>query len=347
MFFAQRDSFTMVKWSPSRTILGAVGNNGALSLYDVSHSIRLPWHIPLGDTRYAALLCLAWSPALAGRQREWVALGGYAGIVEVWDVQARRKLCTYTGHSPEVAELPAKLPPNRRAILALAWSDDGALLASAGDDLRVHIWHPESGECWTVVDQEPLRAGGFLAWLDPRTLLSSSTNCVYIWDVLTGKVLREIRTPLSWEKPNSYALSPDRSQLAIADASSILFYNLQTGEQGGYYSPTDQLRPVPYRDMPSLVAWNPDGRRLAACFKDAPDRLFLWNVREQQTLLTHQHFADITCLDWSADGEMLAWAGSGYVATAAFAHSDSPPPIVVHASSDHAPALTGTSHRAG
>src|SRR5437660_8876068 len=142
MFFAQRDFLSMVRWSPHRPVLGTVGANGHFSLYDPAQSVRLRWPGEpgaLGEARGSGLFCLGWSPATA-RQAEMVAFGGQAGVVEVWDVRSEHKVCTYVGHSPEVAELPASLPPNRRAICALAWSNDGAFLASAGDDMRIHIW---------------------------------------------------------------------------------------------------------------------------------------------------------------------------------------------------------------
>jgi len=341
MFFAQRDSLSLIRWSPHRNILGTVGASGHFSVYDPAQTARLYWREKQAETRFSNLLCLCWSPARASHQTELVAFGGQAGIVEVWDVRSGQRVCTYTGHSPEVAELPTSLPPNRRPISALAWSDDGSLLASAGNDMRVHIWRPESGELCAVADGEPFRAGCLLAWLDHRTLISSSGNHVYIWDARTGRVLQEIQTPLAWEKSNAYALAPNRQRLAVAVGSSVLLYNLRTGEQDGQYSPMDLFYDDPYyRGSPSLVAWNPDGHRLAACFASRPKRIVFWSMRGKKTLQVYQHFADITCLDWSADGSMLAWGGEGYVTTAAFAQ-----PLVLpsHALPDHASSTIETS----
>ena len=339
MFFAQRDLLSMVKWSPHRPVLGTVGANGQIYVYDPAQAVRLHWPEDLHGTRQPGIFCMSWGPVLTPSRAELLAIGGQAGVVEVWDMCSIQKVSVYTGHSPEVAELPATIPPNRRAISALAWSPDGTLLASAGDDMRVHVWHPTTGETITVADCEPFRAGCLLAWLSSRTLISSSMSCVYIWDVFTGRVLREIHTELAWEKPNVYALAPSRRHLAVASGSSVLIYNLLTGKQAGRYSPTDQLRGFAlYQSSPSLVVWNPDGYRLATCFASEPNRIFLWSVRGKKTLQVREHFADITCLDWSADGSQLAWGGDGYVATASFPRPASPPPIAPHLSSDHSPA---------
>ncbi len=321
MFFAQRDVLSMVKWSPHRHVLGTVGTNGHVSVYNPARSTRIDWRGDLDSARPSGLFCLSWSPTTTPYQTELLAIGGYAGVVEVWDMRSEQKVSTYAGHSPEVAELPASVVPNRRAISAVAWSSDGAYLASAGDDMRVHIWHPTTGETSAVADCEPFRAGSFLAWLSPCTLISSNIGYVYIWDSVTRRVQREIQTSLAWEKPNAYALAPNKRHLAVAIGPRVLLYNLHTGEQDGCYSPTDLLRGyASYQSSPSLVAWNPDGRRLATCFACQPNRLFLWSAREKKTLQVYQHFADITCLDWSVDGETLAWGGDGYIATASFPH---------------------------
>ena len=325
MFFAHRDSFSLLKWSPHRHILGAVGTRGQFSVYDPRRSARRCWYNGQEGAASARLLCLSWNPAPPSAQEELVAFGGQAGVVEVWNVRSGHRVCTYTGHSPEGADRSAHPFGHRYAISALAWSDDGALLASAGDDLRVHIWRPISGEVWSMADRVPLRAGCFLAWLNPRTLISSSLNCVYIWDALSGQVLREIQTPLSWDLPNAYALAPNRRHLAIASGCSVRLYDLRTGEQAGQYAPTNRFGPaLSSFDFPSLVVWHPDGRRLATCFAGESNRLFLWSARAKQTLQIYQHFADITCLDWSADGKTLAWGGDGYVATAALGRATPP-----------------------
>ena len=222
-------------------------------------------------------------------------------------------------------------------LCALAWSPNGAYLASAGDDMVVRIWNPMSGETCAVADCEPFRAGNLLAWLDSRMLISSERNKLFVWDAFSGQVQREITIPLSgWEPPDVYALSPHKHQLAVGVGVKVLLYSLASGEQIGWYEPpSDALcGSAYYQSAPTIVAWSPDGRRLATSFGRDPKRIFLWSAQRKTTLDIHQYFADVNCLDWAADSCTLAWGGDGYLTTAVFPHPASPasPPSIASVS---------------
>ena len=65
------------------------------------------------------------------------------------------------------------------AITALAWSADGELLASAGQDGMIHIWHAETGELLSSFEQG--QQVDRLAWSSNGTLASSSGTLVQLW----------------------------------------------------------------------------------------------------------------------------------------------------------------------
>ncbi|HEU5377154.1 MAG TPA: hypothetical protein VFV38_17115 [Ktedonobacteraceae bacterium] len=67
------------------------------------------------------------------------------------------------------------------AITALAWSPDGLLLASGGDDGRIHLWQAATGARLCSCEQgervERMR------WSAHRLLAATSGNLIRIWPV--------------------------------------------------------------------------------------------------------------------------------------------------------------------
>jgi WD40 repeat protein len=90
--------------------------------------VRLPTGAVLGQltVRGPLVTALAFDPA--GR---WLAVADKGGGVQVFDAAAMRSVLALHGHSA--------------AVLGLAFSLDGRLLASAGQDRVVHLWQLPGG----------------------------------------------------------------------------------------------------------------------------------------------------------------------------------------------------------
>lgn len=88
-------------------------------------------------------------------------------------------------------------------VLAVAWSSDGAYLASAGEDRRVLIWDAATGE---VLQSLTLERGSIseLAWApNDEALAALATDFVAVFDALTGEPTSRVDTNappkvLSW-----------------------------------------------------------------------------------------------------------------------------------------------------
>jgi hypothetical protein len=140
------------------------------------------------------VLTAAFSPD--GKQ---LATAGADGQVRLWDPLTSKKLRTLKGHKDKVT--------------ALAFSPDGKLLASGSYDKAVRLWNPASGEMaiqWvTCKGKGHVTAVAFAP--DGRQLATASvgavelnmggnlfgsglSNFVTMWEVSTGKQLRELRS---------------------------------------------------------------------------------------------------------------------------------------------------------
>jgi WD40 repeat protein len=68
-----------------------------------------------------------------------LANAGDDGTVTVWEIATARKRCQFIGHQ-RVLRQPFSGAISDGAILGLAFSPDGRLLASAGRDAQILIW---------------------------------------------------------------------------------------------------------------------------------------------------------------------------------------------------------------
>lgn len=188
---------------------------------------------------------------------------------------------------------------HRQRIRWMAWSPDGAFLASCGDDRSILIWDMTTGKV-----REPLLGHNGpiygLAWSpDGRRLASCSEDrSIRIWDVLGGRVLSTLTGHNG--QVYSVAWSPRAPLLAscgfdrtvrVWDTGSGKERLLLHGHSGPVYS----------------VVWSPDGHTLASCSSDTTVRLWSSDTGKQQRELK-AHFGPVYSLAWSRDDVLASGA---------------------------------------
>jgi WD40 repeat protein len=204
-----------------------------------------------------------------------VAAGGDDGRVTVWDVATGRRL----GPSLDAGGGPA---------YGVFDPTDGTRLYTAGHDGAVTAWNLTDPERPQSVELFRGQVGALAAGLPFLMLLSGDggrllvgapvTGSSYIWDVRSGTLLAVVPgTPGAW--------SPDGSTVAIGRGAEVVLVDAATGaQQGEALAGFDLALPV--------MAFSPDGQRLAASDRDGTVRVFdLATRREATTLALHDAVA--------------------------------------------------------
>ncbi|HEY1012350.1 MAG TPA: hypothetical protein VGE07_06550, partial [Herpetosiphonaceae bacterium] len=165
--------------------------------------------------------------------------------------------------------------------LGLAWSPDGAKIATSGQRGQVQIWDAATGSLLREF-QGPGMLVNDVAWSPDGTKLATANdyNLAIVWDAETGERLREIAVTreidvLLGRRPDGHprdytaaiAWSPDGAKLAIgsSDASAGV-WDAASGEQ--------LWRLDGHSDTVGGLSWHPDGTRLLSSSADGTTLLW-------------------------------------------------------------------------
>ncbi len=209
-----------------------------------------------------------------------VAVGS---TVHVWNVVKGEEDVALRGHD--------------RQVNAVAFSPDGCLLATGGDDKAVRVWNATTGDELLTLRRhtEPVSAVAFSP--DGGRLASSSyDSTVRLWDSQTGAEIFALTGHT--RGVTAVAFSPDGSRLAsVSDDQTVRLWDTRTGVE------TLSLRGN--HDLLAGVAFSPDGTRLATAERDGPVRV--WDARPPAPDLVLQgHTGEVTGAAFSPDGARLA-----------------------------------------
>jgi WD40 repeat protein len=179
----------------------------------------------------------------------------------------------------------------------LFFSPDERFLVGLGEGYKLRVWRVTDGEPALRDELSGSRAHAFSP--DGRRLAVGRQKEVVCFDLATGQPVK--RWPLP-QPPHSLAFHPGGGKLAVG------YFG------GGVTSVYDAASGALLTDLPvgttwsQVVAWHPDGERLAVASYDP--RVQIWNVALKRKVATLEgHAQRVTTVSFHPDGELLASHG--------------------------------------
>ena len=136
-------------------------------------------------------------------------------------------------------------------VRGLAWSSDGAMIASASEDATVRLWDASTG---AQMKSMTVGGGAFhslaLSADGGLVLAGGADDHVVVWHCRSGKVF--LRLPVKKPLIKAIALSPDGLTALVGDDRVPAMYSLRTGKT---------LAPLTgHQSQITELAFSPDGR---------------------------------------------------------------------------------------
>jgi WD40 repeat protein len=187
-------------------------------------------------------------------------------------------------------------------VESVAFSPDGALLATGGQDDIIRLWDLETGnEVKTLDGGTSNVAVKRLAFSPDGAWLASKTGGeIRLWDMVTGE-RQPVRTFTRANSVSNLAFSPDGKTLASGrEDDTVTVWDVRTRQRRAVFSG--------HESVVRNVAFLPDGKTLVS----SAERVKAWDLETGEEVATWE--GPVWSLALSPDGQTLAIGGDHDVA---------------------------------
>ncbi|MFE1028338.1 trypsin-like peptidase domain-containing protein [Streptomyces sp. NPDC058818] len=280
-------------FSPDGGTIATSGRRGTVLLWDARTHQRVAALQVVDSDDTAVPSRLALSPdgrTLAVTLSNFLSSDTEKAAVQLWDVREKRRIAMLQGHAGQVT--------------SLAFSPDGATLATGASDATTRLWDVRGHRSLTTLTGHSTTVFALAFSPDGQTLASGGQDrSVRLWDVQERTALVVLNSHTGFV--NALAFSPDGATLASGSAdATVRLWDMRAGRPRATIARSDGSVSQTVVSSPQGV-YSPDGKVLAVGDNGGSVRLYDARTRHMLGRLTG-HSSKVKSVQFSPNGRFVA-----------------------------------------